>query len=78
MEQLTVQQLCNHLKMLLTNHPEIANKKIVISDDNEGNGYHGLFYGVTFNEKQIKEVVECSNGVYDSQSDNPTEIVLLG
>ena len=24
-----------------------GNKNIVLSDDNEGNGYHGMFYGFT-------------------------------
>ena len=55
-----------------------GDKKIVLSDDNEGNGYHGMFYGFTSAPKTVKETIEYSNGVYDSETENPKEIVILG
>ena len=55
-----------------------GDKLIVLSDDNEGNGYHGMYFGFTSSPKAVKENIEASNGVYDSDSDNPKEIVILG
>lgn len=78
MQQMTVKMLATHLDELLTKHPEIADKLIVISDDNEGNGYHGMFYGLVYNYKTVKETIQFSNGVYDSNSENPKDIVILG
>jgi hypothetical protein len=75
--QMTVGQLFKHLQMVLKNYPEVADKYIVVADDNEGNAYHGMFYGLTFKESEVKEVVEYS-GVYDSQVDEPSELVILG
>lgn len=49
---------------------------IVVADDNEGNGYHGLFYGLeTF---EIFNVEDIEGFVYDSTSTNPKEIISLG
>jgi hypothetical protein len=53
-------------------------KAIVVADDNEGNAYHGLFYGVTSDFEDVKEAVEYSNGIYDSQEKDLSNIVILG
>jgi hypothetical protein len=53
-----------------------GDKKIVISDDNEGNGYHGLFYGFTEISKQ--EYASGAFPIYDSQEDDPDKIIILG
>lgn len=78
MAQLTVKDLAILIAKQLKEHPEIANKKIVISDDNEGNSYHGLFYGFTFDEDDVNNVIQFSNGVSDSETNNPKELVILG
>lgn len=78
MQQLTVKTLFDVLKKKLKEHPEIANKKIAISDDNEGNSYHGLFYAITFDPNSVRECIEYSNGVSDSDTQDPNELVLLG
>ena len=47
MEALTINQLaalCADAKS-----KGLGNKKILISDDDEGNGYHELFFGITTN-----------------------------
>ena len=76
MEQLTINQLAKLI------NKEIAkgngNKKIIISDDVEGNGYHGLWYGFTSKESDIKEIIEYCNGISDSEKEDPNEIVILG
>ena len=76
MEQLTVKVLYELVQkeMLKGN----GNKKIVLADDNEGNGYHGMFYGFTSKPSVVKETIEYSGGVYDSETDDPKEIVILG
>lgn len=69
MEQMTVNALMEFCKK------EIAagngDKMIVISNDNEGNGYHGLFYAFTAADDFIDDV-------YDSRSTDPDKIIVLG
>lgn len=55
-----------------------GDKKIVLADDTEGNGYHGMFFGFTSTPSAIKETIEYSNGIYDSETDDVNEIVILG
>lgn len=76
MKQLTVLDLFKLLEQEVRNGN--GNKSIVVSDDNEGNAYHGLFYGITSEPNDIKENIECSNGIYDSQERDLNKIVILG
>ena len=78
MQQMTVKGLLDHLKGLVKKHPEVADKFIVVGDDNEGNGFHGMFFGITYDEKTVKDCIEFSNGVSDSCYDDPKELVILG
>jgi hypothetical protein len=55
-----------------------GDKYIVVADDNEGNGYHGMFYGVTSDPKMVRENIECSNGLSDCCEINYDNIVILG
>ena len=48
-----------------------GDKVIVISDDNEGNGYHGMFYGFT-------PVDGFENDIYDSQDEDCKNTIILG
>lgn len=77
-EQFTVERLAKYLQQAIKKHPEIAKKLVVISDDTEGNGYHGLYFGLTYTESGVKECIECSNGVYDTDTDEPSKIAILG
>lgn len=52
-----------------------GDRMIVISDDNEGNGFHGLFYGFTIIEEKDKPFYD---NIYDSQSTDINEIIILG
>lgn len=49
-----------------------GNKHIIISDDNEGNGYHGLFYGFT------PCTEEFQNDIYDSNFESEEDAIILG
>ena len=46
---------------------------IVISNDNEGNGFHGLFYGFCSHDLE-----EYKNDIDDSETYDTDEIILLG
>ena len=68
--QLTVKDLYKLCKEEIDNGN--GNKKIVISDDNEGNGFHGLFYGFTPMEDIWEDMV------YDSQTKSAEDTIILG
>lgn len=70
MEQLTINKLAELCQKQIQKGN--GNKKIVISDDNEGNGYHGLFYGFTTSLEDYK------NDIYDSSETNIKKLVILG
>lgn len=52
-----------------------GNKQVLISCDDECNGYHSLFFGVQTDQAQIKDLLE-----YCPAHDNndPNDVVLLG
>lgn len=69
--QITVKELYEFCKAEIANGN--GDKFIVISDDNEGNGYHGLFYGFTpVDDDSLMSLV------YDSSHNKPEEIIILG
>lgn len=72
MKQLTINELLKLCQQQVKKGN--GNKKIVISDDNEGNGYHGLFYGLTEINETYKEYYQ----IYDSETDDINEIIVLG
>lgn len=60
-------------------HQEIlagnGDKTILISSDDEGNGYHTLWYTVQSNIDEIKEI---KKGTWFHDDNDPEEVVLLG
>ena len=70
MEQITVEMLFKLCMKAMNNGH--GKKNIVISDDNEGNGYHGLFYGFT----PVDEEMEFD--IYDSQTHSADDTIILG
>lgn len=75
MKQVTVKQLL----ILCQEEVEKGNgdKNIVISDDNEGNGYHGLFYGFT-PVKEDGDEYGFEDAIYDSWSTDNEHTIVLG
>ena len=68
--QITVKELYKFCKAEIANGN--GDKFIVISDDNEGSGFHGLFYGfVLVDEDYISYI-------YDSQHMSPEDTIILG
>ena len=78
MKQMTVQALLDHLQEMVKTRPSCKNKYIVVADDNEGNSYHGLFYGLTVAPSDVKNIIEFSNGLSDSITDDTRDLVILG
>ena len=76
MGQITVKDLYRDLRQLMREGR--GDDYVVVSSDEEGNAYHGIFYGVTDDAKTIRECIECSNGIYDSVTDDPNKIIIIG
>ncbi len=76
MGQLTIKDLYINLREEVRKGN--GDKFIVVADDNEGNGFHGLFFGITSEAEDIKEAVEFSHGIYDSQENDLNKLVILG
>ena len=74
MIQMTVKDLYDELHRVITaGH---GNKKVVVADDNEGNGYHGMLCGVLDDPEEIEISIEA--GLYDSEETDPNNIVIIG
>lgn len=70
MEQLTIKELLKYCQREVANGN--GNKHIVVSDDNEGNGFHGLFYEFT-------ELTDADAAlIYDSNYNSPEDTIILG
>lgn len=78
MEQMTVGMLVKLLTQACYADPKVAYKKILVADDEEGNSYHGMYYHPTTDAQSVKENIECSNGVYDTDTEDPNDLVILG
>lgn len=70
---LTVRQLAKFCDALVKKG--LGGKHVLITTDDEGNGYHTLFYQFTTDEAEIKECAEA--GLFHDDND-PNEVVLLG
>ena len=68
--QITVKEL---LKLCME-QIELGNgdKNVVIADDNEGNGYHGLYYGFT------EDIEDFVDDIYDSKTNSVEDTIILG
>lgn len=50
-----------------------GDKHIVISDDDEGNGFHTLFFLFTSDERDVNALAD-----YFHDNNNPNNVVILG
>jgi len=53
-----------------------GNKTLVLSDDNEGNGYHGMFYTLTVITRENKSAFVGM--VSDNQEPNLENMIIVG
>lgn len=70
MDQLTVKQLLKYCQIEIEKGN--GDKHIVVSDDNEGNGFHGLLYAFT----ECTE--EYQDEIYDSRYSSEKDTIILG
>lgn len=58
-----------------------GDKCIVVANDNEGNGYHGMFYGLT-DVSKVFDLDENSTiedfDIYDTAEENLENLIILG
>lgn len=73
--QITLGRLQKVINDLLKTNPELKDHAIVISNDNEGNGFHGMFYEVTYKPNDVKAF---EDDIYDSAEKDINKIVILG
>lgn len=74
MIQMTAKELYDELhKVIKAGH---GDKRVVIANDNEGNGYHGMFCGVLDDPEEIEVSIEA--GLNDSEETDPNNIVIVG
>ena len=78
MEQMTLGKLIQELLAIYNADPKNRYKKIIVADDEEGNGYHGMYYSPTTDAQTVQEAIEASNGVYDTDTEDPNELIILG
>lgn len=71
---MTVKKLLHYCQEQVKNGN--GNKKIVIADDNEGNGFHGLFYAFTEIKDSDKDYYEKC--IYDSREKDLDKLIILG
>ena len=76
MDQITVKELLEFCKAAIAQGH--GDKHIVISDDNEGNGYHGLFYSFTTAEDLGEAAESVFSEIYDSRHKDPEDTIILG
>ena len=74
MKQMTVKELAHELNKLI--YVGQGNKKILLADDNEGNGFHGCYYGVTSDAELIKELIDGM--FYDSEETDFDNLIIIG
>lgn len=77
-KQITVGLLVKQLIEACKKDPKLAYKKIIVADDTEGNGYHGMWFAPTTDPEVVKECIEASNGVYETDTEDPNELIIIG
>ena len=76
MEQVTVEKLFKYLAYLMGKG--YGNKKVIVTDDNEGNGYHGAFFLGVHKPEEVAELTEDGDLIYDSVEEDPNNCVIIG
>lgn len=68
--QITVLQMYKYLETAIAEGN--GDKYLVVSDDNEGNGFHGCFYGITPMDSESMDLVS------DSQVNDSNKLMIIG
>jgi len=71
--QMTVERLYQECARLM--RMGLGKKIVLVTDDDEGNGYHALWYDFTTDVNQIRETKQVC---YFHDDDDPKDVVLIG
>lgn len=74
---MTLKELLNDAVKLAKQDKSILDKIILISDDEEGNSYHNLYFSFTSDPKDVKDCIEFSNGA-DIEIKDYSKYIILG
>lgn len=74
---MTVKQLLLNIKKIAETDKSILDKEILISDDEEGNGYHGIYYNITHDPSEVEDIIANSHGA-DRDIADYSKYVILG
>lgn len=77
-KNMTIKELRDHLSKFVK--AGLGDLQIVISDDNEGNGFHGLFFGISVLQKTASQTQKeyYKDLIHDSCTEDLDEIAFLG
>lgn len=73
MKQLTLKELFNLIALAIKEGN--GDKKVIISNDNERNGYHGLFYGVTEIDDKMADAID---GLMEDSDTDINNLIIIG
>jgi len=71
-EQVTVKQMLAYCQEQVRRGN--GDKYLIAANDNEGNGYHGVFFGLT----PMEEIGDIDGLLYDSQVTDPDMLMCIG
>lgn len=74
---MTVKELIVDIKKIAEKDKSIFDKEILLSDDEEGNSYHGCYFSITSEPNEVKECIEFSNGA-DREITDYSKYIILG
>ena len=56
-----------------------GDRNIIVADDEEGNGFHDLFFPFMHDSKMIEQILECScTGYGQISTTDPKRLIILG
>ena len=73
---MTVKELYEHCKVEI--NLGNGNRSVIISDDDEGNGYHDLFYPFLRDPRMIKECLDSTYSWNNVPETDPEKMIILG
>lgn len=78
MKPITLGDLYATIVAHLKEHKGDANKVILVADDDEGNGYHPIYFALTPMDEVSEEDIACCNLYGISAKDAVEKCIILG